>query len=308
MADIKTDTGEHSGTGDNSNDQRDNPGTSSLSLQNPPTQHTSPAVSENNRIYAYSVKLPTFWPTAPEAYFEQVEATFRTNRISVSRTKYDYLIQALPPSVATDVLDVMRRCKDLENPYEEMKAALVRRNTLSESARLEQLLSGTEMGDRTPSAFYRSMMNISGSTTSVNDDLVRQLWMRRLPSTLEIMLKGFEKEPIDTILKIADTMYETQKRQPSLAEVNSRHSDARYQKLESEISELKRMISSLNFHDSNGKRSERSRSRSRSRTRDRTYNPDDKTCYYHQMYDSDARKCKGPPCPKAHLLKKNSSN
>lgn len=254
------------------------------------------------RVSAYAVKLPQFWPTAPEAYFEQVEATFRTSRITVSRTQYDYLLQAIPASIATDVLDVMRKCKNSATPYEDMKSELIRRNSLSESARLEQVLSSAQMGDRSPSAFYRHISNIAGSTSAVNDNLIRTLWMRRLPQNLEISLKPFDTTEIETVLKIADEVYEVSKRSPSIAAVEK--STPPSSSTQTEIAELREMFSKLSSQISSGNRS-RSRSQNRNpRTFEKSEQASSKPsgiqlCKYHDKFGNAAKRCEGKPCPMA---------
>lgn len=253
-----------------------------------------------NQVSTYSVKLPQFWPTAPEAYFELIEASFRTGRvISQSRTKYDYLIQALPSHVALEVLDVMRKCRESQTPYEDMKKELISRNSMSESSRIEQLLSGTQMGDRTPSAFYRHMLNVAGTT--VDEKMVRTLWMRRLPQLLEVSLRPFDSESMDTVLKIADQVFEVQQRQQSVSSVNpSTSCDPYYEGLKNEISELRKIISEMKPSGSQGRRS-----RSQSRNRSSNKGTDSNLCYFHEKFGDAARKCKGAPCPKAPSNSKN---
>lgn len=263
------------------------------------TNNTQALNAQDLHIHAYNVKLPQFWTNAPEVYFEQVEATFRTARLTASKSKYDYLLQALPANVMSDMLDIIRKCRECDNPYDVMKKALIDRNTLSESARVEQLLSGVNMGDKTPSAFYRYLTNTAGSTTTVSEDLVKTLWMRRLPPQLEISLKPFNNDPIDTILRIADQVYEVQQRQPNLSALG-REGDSRFSKLESELSQLKSMISKLSFPQASST-SSNNRSRSRSRSHNRVSESENSNvCFYHKRFGDKAKKCNGSPCPHAN--------
>lgn len=274
---------------------------STSQLQTTQTTNTNVPIQQ---VAAYAVKLPQFWVDAPDAYFTQAEATFRTARITVSRTKFDYLLQALPQHVISDVLDVITDCSrdSVVDPFEKLKSELITRNTKSEAQRLEQLLSGATMGDRTPSRFYRYMASTAGSLESVNSGLIRSLWIRRLPPNLEIALKPFETQDITVLCSIADSIYEAQSRSGSavaVEAVQATASSSTLAKLELEIDELKRMIRDMKPYN-------QERSRSRSRTRDRDDSPlSNDLCFYHSRFGSNARRCGRPSsCPMANIIAK----
>ena len=44
---------------------------------------------------AVSLKLPTFWASQPQVWFEQAEAQFHIRQITADDTKYYYVISAL---------------------------------------------------------------------------------------------------------------------------------------------------------------------------------------------------------------------
>lgn len=267
--------------------QDDTTGNSSNSASN--TSHRNENfdnANNGNRVLAYAVKLPPFWPEDPEAYFAQIEATFRTSRVTTSRTKYDYLLQALPPRVISDVFDVVRRSATSENPYDDLKAELIKRNTPSESKRLEDLLHGAQIGDKSPSAFYRHLCNLAGSSANFNPDLIRSLWLRRLPQQLEIQLQPFEKENMDSLTMYADGINDVLKRSNSVSAVTT-------SKVESDISKrlsrLEAMIEKISInHDA--------RPRSRSKFRPRNTSSDPNVCWFHEKWGNKAKNCKGPPC------------
>ncbi|XP_017494443.1 PREDICTED: uncharacterized protein LOC108382587 [Rhagoletis zephyria] len=105
---------------------------------------------DRSEICATSVKLPQFWSNCPEAWFVHAEMQFATKGISRDSTKYEFVITALPQEVIANVLDVIQ------------KKVLIDRHSLSEQRRLTKILSDTEIGDRRPSEYYRTLESVSG--------------------------------------------------------------------------------------------------------------------------------------------------
>jgi len=56
-------------------------------------------------VSAISLKLPPFWPSDPDLWFAQVEASFATRGITVEKTKYEYTVAALAPDAVITVRD-----------------------------------------------------------------------------------------------------------------------------------------------------------------------------------------------------------
>ena len=78
------------------------------------------------QVNATAVKLPSFWQGNPEVCFRQVEPVFATRNpaITTQETKFEYVIQALDNSTAERVQNII--LDPPENPYDTMKAALIR--------------------------------------------------------------------------------------------------------------------------------------------------------------------------------------
>ncbi|KAL3188780.1 hypothetical protein MRX96_022278 [Rhipicephalus microplus] len=101
-------------------------------------------------------KLPPFWTVDPALWFIQVESQFAVRRITADLTKYHYVVSSLPPAIASEIRDLLL-APPVENAHATLKETLIRRVTPSEPQRLQQLLRGTKLGDRTPSQLLRHM-------------------------------------------------------------------------------------------------------------------------------------------------------
>ena len=92
------------------------------------------------QVSAVSVKLPPFWCSDPPLH---VEAQFLLRGISAQKTKFDHVVAS---KVATEVRDLILNPPDAQ-PYDELRTQLIRRTSLSERRRLQQLLSSRDFGD-----------------------------------------------------------------------------------------------------------------------------------------------------------------
>lgn len=267
-------------------------------------------------VNAVALKLPQFWANLPAHWFLHIESQFNTRGITVEKTKYDYVISSLSQDAIATIYDIMAEisssqgtAEPIVNPYTHLKKYLIERHTLSESSRIETLLSGLEMGDKKPSEFFRSLKTLAGTSDVVNDKLVLNLWMRKLPAMVQATLKAVPKAEISDQLSMADNIYEIfrqqHRQQPSIsAMTNFEPSNdtisnlvAQNKRLEKEMSELKGMISRLSTDSGNNPGRSHSRTRNQDRSRSQSRNgrtTQSNLCWYHEKYGDKASKCKKP--------------
>lgn len=253
------------------------------------------AVNQPAAVQAVQLKLPPFWPTDPELWIAQVEAQFRTRGITVDSTKYDHVVGSLSPDTAMEIRDVLLKPPE-DGKYEALKAALLKRNELSDQKRLHELLSQEDLGDRKPSQVLRRMQQLVGENKAIDDNLLRSLFIQKLPSTLQAIMVTAGGVGLVDMAEMADKMLEvtsfssvnniTTQNQTVTAEVNS---------LRSEVAELKTMIRSMSMNSvSGGERRPRNSSRGRSpfrRPRDASKHP---LCWYHHRFGDKSNRCEKP--------------
>lgn len=292
-----------------------------------------------------SIKLPPFWISKPEIWFKQIEAQFSLSKINSDKTKYNLVITNLPFEIITNIYDIINDPPQ-NNMYKTIKETLIHRLTSSEEQRLDDLLSGSEMGDRKPSDFYRAMLTTAGGSQMVSTELLLKLWKRRLPKTILVSITASGKENINDILDLADKIWETYK--PSInfnniSEFSSKTGHEPYNNsVDKQISNLTKIInefstncqnilktisnsqqklesqinafSSQNLNQSNSLLNSSHHctctSRSRSRSRDKSPSTKQLLCYYHEKFKKKALKCQGPWCLlyESFNSKENSKN
>ena len=133
-------------------------------------------------VTAVSLKLPSFWSKNPVAWFAYIESSFNLQNITRSRTKYDYIVTALPSDVITEITDIL--ANPGADPYDAIKQALLTRTTISERERLRLLLAKEDLGDRKTTQLLRHMQSLLGQdATTFDQKLFRELFLQRLPSS-----------------------------------------------------------------------------------------------------------------------------
>ena len=193
----------------------------------------------SSAVYRVSVRLPPFWPDGPAVWFTQAESQFELAAITRQRTKFSYVVSQLNQQQATEVEDIIISPPELE-PYDRLKAELVRRLSTSRKQRVRQLLSHEEMSDRKPTQFLRHLKSLA---PDVPDDFLHTTWASRLPPHVQAILAGQTEGSLDSTSHLADRIYEVTPL-PTTASISPSSPDNPAGLLEW-IEELSRQVASL---------------------------------------------------------------
>lgn len=248
--------------------------------------------SAGGAVSAFTLKLPPYWSSDPEMWFQQVEAQFRTRGITAQRTKFDYIVASLSPEFATEVRDLIIRPPDTD-PYNALREQLIKRTTASEQRKLQQLFSAEELGDRKPTQLLRRIQQLLGERATTTDGtFLRELFLQRLPSNVRMILASTSaSSTLDELAELADKIMDVAS--PSVSAVQPTpppQLSTEVDQLRAEVTRLQGLVKSLTQQH----RSRRRESTPRPHTPDPPSATTGQLCWYHLTYGDAAKKCKSP--------------
>lgn len=263
-----------------------------------------PELEENNDEgdNVMSVKLPAYGVGNPRLWFAQIEAIFHCRRITSEGTKYSHIVANLPTDVATEIADLIYE-RPAEQPYTKVKEALINRTAATDEQNIRTLLSGMQLGDRTPSQLLRHMKHLMGNRP-ITEPILKELWLQNLPNDMRTVLSVVHKDTLlETLAQLADQVHSSYglRAPATMQPVTSESSIA--QQLENLGQEFSAMKLELNALRHQMHQKEYARFRSRSRTpslpRDASCSspPSNRVriCRYHRRFGSQAKRCQ-PYC------------
>lgn len=238
-----------------------------------------------------SPKIPAFWPDNIETWFAQLEAQFFLSAISDQRTKYSYVVANLDQRHAHEVLDILNKPLT-DTPYDDLKSLLISRLSVSNERRIKQVLLEEELGSRSPSQFLRHLQNLSSS--AIGDQLLKTLWLQRLPTHIQAILQAQIDLPCDRLAIIADKIMEVQPNflNTLIPDVNAVSTPPVETLLQNLIKQMENLTFQVNKLASIVMVS--SSQRAPRRTTSRASTPDSNRCWYHRKFGSNAHKCISP--------------
>ncbi|GFR07389.1 uncharacterized protein TNCT_544331 [Trichonephila clavata] len=232
-----------------------------------------------------AVQMPVYNRSDPILWFVMCKSTFALatpKPITESLTKYNYIVAHLPPNTASLVRDVLMH-PDATNKKRTHKSF---RGIVP--AGDSETSFGEELGSRKPSELLRNMKRRAESL-NVDDKLMTELFLQRLPSSVQTILAAVSDLTLDKAADIADRIFEVS---PSPIET---FSVSKEQSLESklfrEIEKLNQRIDRLSISRGRSpyRRNKNSRERSISNKRDFSI------CWFHRRF---GKKCRDEKCIK----------
>lgn len=239
-----------------------------------------------------AVQIPIFNRADPALWFIMCESTFALatpKAITDPTTKYNYIVSHLPPDTATLVRDVLMK-PDATDPYAQIKGELITRSGESSQQEIRKLLSGEELGSRKPSELLRNMKR-RAETLSVPDNLMLELFLQRLPSSVQTILAAVSELTLEKAAEIADRIIEVSPSPVETFSVSQSNAESLETKLFREIEKLNKRIDELSFSRSRSpfRRSSNYRGKRNSSERNASI------CWYHRRY---GKKCREEKCVK----------
>ena len=128
---------------------------------------------------------------------------FSRQGITASKTKYEEIVCTLSTEYATEVQDLLLDLPE-DDPYENLKDQLILQIADSERQNIRQLLTAEELGDCKPTQLLRKMRQLLGGMTPINSSLLRELFLQRLPSNVQMILVSADEVGIDKLAEMAD--------------------------------------------------------------------------------------------------------
>lgn len=245
-----------------------------------------------------SVSLPPFAHGRTDRWFRVIESQFDLHnpKITCEKTRYNYLVTAIPPEVSDLVADEDFYPRT-DTPYTTLKNAILQETTMSGAQKVRKLLQQQTLGDQKPSQLLRQLKQLAtGSSGSHDEVMLKELFLQQMPGQIKTILAGFTTTNLAELAKAADQMLEMTPTTPVVSSTTKHHethkkpytSELSISELAAELQEIKTMLRQKERSKSRGRNQSTQRNRSRSRPRE------DGTCWYHSRFGMSAKKCTAP--------------
>lgn len=234
-----------------------------------------------------SIRPPQFIKEKPAIWFIQMEAQFATSGITQDLTKFYHAVQTLDALVLSEVSELITNPLEA-GKYDALKARILAVFQDSEEKRLKTLLNQTELGNQRPSRLLKHMRGLAES--KVSDELLKSLWMQRLPANTQTVLSTSE-DSLKKLAMMADRIHD-------IVPTNIYSLDATPTPLttppwESQLCEVIKRLDRIETRK-HSPSPHRQRCRACSKSRARSTSSESKYCWYHKRFGQEAKKCTSP--------------
>jgi len=160
------------------------------------------------------VKLADFWVSGPDVWLFQTEVEFERARITVSRTKYQYMLPRLPEAVAMPMRSLLQRINNTkQDAYKQLKAGLLHKYGKSKWQRGFAIIDHPDISNRRPSQLMSDMLALlpAGNTP---DTLFLCHFLQRLPISMRDQLAAADCDTAEEMATYADRLWDARAGQP----------------------------------------------------------------------------------------------
>lgn len=239
----------------------------------------------------------------PETWFAILEQQFAVSGIKTEKTMYAHAVGALDAHLHNQFAHLITRDKG-NKPYSVFKQEVIRVLGESEKSKLNKILHGLTLGDKKPSQLLEEFQANASGFSAIS---IKQLWMQRLPSQIQLILTPFEHDlDIKTLAERADDLVETltgsfnqiagvTHKSGMEDAIRERSKEVDIQQIMQSfkkdiLAEVAEIVQRQNPSDHNSRNFNRqSSNRRRSKSRDQSKKRD--LCYYHFKFGDKAQKC-----------------
>jgi hypothetical protein len=166
-----------------------------------------------------------------------VEAQFAARNITSDQTKYNHLVGSLSTEIALDVRDQLIN-PPTTNKYSALKEAIISQTAKSRESKIRQLLNAIQLEDRKPSQLLKRMRQLRGNNSiTVPDELLKHMFLQRLPLTARIAITTAQEQNLDRMAKIADEIMDITPASVAAVETPKQKDD-----VQAELEELRKRV------------------------------------------------------------------
>ena len=133
-----------------------------------------------------------------------MEAQFATKGITQQLTKYHYIVGSLAFETAREVYDVIVTIP-ATNPFDTKKECHISCTSLTESQRMQKLLSLEPLGDQKSSQLLRHIEQLAERSCN-NDPVLQEIFLTCLPVSVQLILKSHPHKGTEQLASLTDSL------------------------------------------------------------------------------------------------------
>lgn len=232
----------------------------------------------------------------PATYFRILDADFRYHKITNQEEMWLITVRTISKNeqVALKVMDLFDADPTENGAYDKLKKEVIERLEKSSEEKLEQLIAATDRGDRPPSQYLRELRTLAPSGP-ISDGLVKRAVLHSLPPSIRLIYESISSsKTAEEIAKNADSVLAKMPHIVDAVDKTPEKEDilAAISKLSNDVEELKN--ASKNYGRPQFRPKHNYSKKVPFKPHWKQTHDANGICFYHQKYQSKAKKCVSP--------------